>query len=40
MLNLGVEYGKIGSADLLSEDYFKLTLNIVFNEHWFFKRKL
>jgi len=40
MLNASIEYGKIGSADLLQEDYLKLTLNIVFNEHWFFKRKL
>ena len=40
MLNLSLEYGKIGSTDNLREDYLKLTLNIVFNEHWFFKRKL
>jgi len=40
MLNASIEYGKIGSADLLQEDYLKFTLNIVFNEHWFFKRKL
>jgi len=40
MLNLSVEYGKIGSIDVLQEDYLKLTLGIVFNEHWFFKRKL
>jgi len=40
MLNTSFEYGKIGSSDLLREDYFKLTLNVTFNEHWFFKRKL
>ena len=40
MLNASLEYGKIGTANLLQEDYLKLTLNIVFNEHWFFKRKL
>lgn len=40
MLNTSLEYGKIGSTNLLREDYFKFTLNITFNEHWFFKRKL
>jgi len=40
MLNASIEYGKIGSVDKLQEDYLKFTLNIVFNEHWFFKRKL
>lgn len=40
MLNTTFEYGKIGSNTILREDYFKFTLNITFNEHWFFKRKL
>jgi hypothetical protein len=40
MLNASFEYGKIGTSSLLREDYFKFTLNIAFNEHWFFKRKL
>ena len=40
MLNATVEYGKIGATNLLREDYFKFTLNVAFNEHWFFKRKL
>ena len=40
MLNLTFEYGKIGSTELLREDFFKFTLNIAFNEHMFFKRKL
>jgi len=39
MLNASFEYGKIGSA-ALSENYYKFTLNIAFNEHWFMKRKL
>jgi hypothetical protein len=40
MLNTSFEYGKIGSTDLLREDYFKFTLNVTFNEHWFIKHKL
>lgn len=40
MLNASFEYGKLGSSDLLREDYFKFTINVAFNEHWFFKRKL
>ena len=40
MLNTSLEYGKIGSQIKLQEDYLKLTLNVAFNEHWFFKRKL
>jgi len=40
MLNASFEYGKIGTSDKLREDYFKISLNVVFNEHWFMKRKL
>ena len=40
VLNTSFEYGKIGSLDLLNEDYYKLTFSFTFNEHWFFKRKL
>lgn len=40
ILNTTIEYGKIGSNTLLREDYLKLTFNAVFNENWFFKRKL
>ncbi|MEI6752572.1 MAG: hypothetical protein WCK78_05330 [Paludibacter sp.] len=40
VLNASLEYGKIGSLDLLKEDFYKLTFNFTFNEHWFFKRKL
>ena len=40
MLNASLEYGKIGDTNMLREDSFKINLNIVFNEHWFFKRKL
>jgi hypothetical protein len=40
LLNTSFEYGKIGDTNILREDFYKLTFNIVFNEHWFFKRKL
>ncbi len=40
VLNATIEYGKIGSNTSLREDYLKLTFNAVFNENWFFKRKL
>lgn len=40
VLNAGFEYGKVGTVNLLREDYFKFTLNASFNEFWFFKRKL
>lgn len=40
VINATVEYGKIGSSGLLRENYFKFTLNALFNENWFFKRKL
>lgn len=40
ILNTSFEYGKIGTISLLREDFYKITFNIVFNEHWFFKRKL
>ena len=40
VINASFEYGKIGSTSILREDYFKFTFNAVFNEHWFFKRKL
>lgn len=39
-LNLALEYGKIGSTAMFREDYLKLSLNVTFNEMWFFKRKL
>jgi len=40
VINASFEYGKIGSTSLIREDYFKFTFNAVFNENWFFKRKL
>mgnify|MGYP000843543771 FL=1 len=40
MLNASLEYGKVGDKTLLRQDYFKFTFNVVFNENWFFKRKL
>ena len=40
MLNVSLEYGKIGSASLLREDYLKLTFSAAIDERWFFKPKL
>lgn len=40
MLNVSLEYGKIGSTSLLREDYLKLTFSAAIDEHWFFKPKL
>lgn len=40
MINTTFEYGKVGSSDLLKEDYFKFTFNFALAETWFFKRKL
>ncbi|MDR1585717.1 MAG: hypothetical protein LBS07_06065 [Prevotellaceae bacterium] len=40
ILNASVEYGKIGSNNLMNENYFKITFSATINEHWFFKRKL
>lgn len=40
VVNATFEYGKIGTNNLLREDYLKFTLNAVINENWFFKRKL
>lgn len=40
MLNFALEYGKVGSATLLREDYLKLTFSASINEYWFFKPKL
>jgi len=40
MINTSFEFGKIGSTNLLNENYFKITFNASFSEQWFFKRKL
>lgn len=40
MVNASFEYGKIGSVTALNENYYKITFNVVFNEHWFMKHKL
>lgn len=40
ILNTSFEYGKVGTAGMLREDYFKFTVSAAFNETWFFKRKL
>jgi len=39
-LNASLEYGKIGNSNVMSENYFKLTISATINEFWFFKRKL
>lgn len=42
MINLGLEWKhrQTGSVNLLSENYFNITLGVNFNEVWFFKRKI
>ena len=40
IMNASLEYGKIGSASFLREDYLKLTFSASINEFWFFKPKL
>jgi hypothetical protein len=42
MLNLGFEVGRLftPNASFISESYYKLSLDIAFNELWFFKNKL
>jgi len=40
LVNATIEYGKVGSSNMLREDYMKFTLNVPFVETWFFKRKL
>jgi hypothetical protein len=40
MINLSLEYGKIGNRSLMREDYLKLTVSATINEFWFFKHKL
>jgi hypothetical protein len=37
--NLGLEIGKIGNDDLISENYFSLRLGLSLNDVWFIKRK-
>lgn len=39
-INAALEYGKMGSSSLLSENYLKLTISASLNEFWFFKRRL
>jgi len=41
-LNVGFEAGKmiVPNTSYISENYYKLSLNVAFNELWFFKRKL
>lgn len=40
VINLSLEYGHRGSAELLSENWFRATVNVSVRENWFFKRKL
>lgn len=40
MMNVSLEYGKIGSVNRLREDYLKLSFSASINEFWFFKPKL
>ena len=42
LVNVAFEYVKVkpGHASLISEQYFRLTVNYTFNERWFFKFKL
>ncbi len=40
ILNVALEYGKIGSSSLLREDFIQISFSASINEHWFFKPKL
>lgn len=40
VINTSFEYGHRGTADLLSENYLRFTLNASISENWFFKRRL
>jgi len=42
MINVNFEYGNIGTSQqtLLSENYFKIGLNLTLNELWFFKQRI
>ena len=37
VVNLNFEYGKIGSVEMLQEQYFRFGINLTLNENWFFK---
>ena len=40
MININFEYGNIGTASLLKENYVKLGINFSLNEMWFVKAKI
>ncbi len=40
ILNVALEYGKIGKSSLLREDFIQFSFSASINEHWFFKPKL
>jgi hypothetical protein len=41
MLNIGLEYGKMGTTNenLIQENYFKIYLSATIFERWFIKRR-
>ncbi len=40
LMNISLEYGHMGSATLLKENYLKMVFSASINEFWFFKPKL
>ncbi len=40
ILNIALEYGKIGNSSLLRQDFIQLSFSASINEYWFFKPKL
>ncbi|PIF01811.1 MAG: hypothetical protein CR965_01320 [Paludibacter sp.] len=40
ILNVAIEYGKIGNNSLLREDFIQISFSASINEYWFFKPKL
>lgn len=42
MLNISFDYSKLApsNSSFIKEEYFKFTLNLTFNEFWFFKRSI
>jgi len=40
VINTSIEYGHRGTADILNENYVRVTINASISENWFFKRRL
>lgn len=40
VINTSIEYGHRGTADMLNENYVRVTINASISENWFFKRRL